>query len=180
MYDLLPTSIAIEIKLSTKRRLRKSTTTDGTEANKHLSAAGYNDFIDAVLQKCADDLLKCGSTRHGIVSTFEPIASAPGQAETEPTVTHYSDFDGPFRHTVEELAPYVRSIVSFDCFLEKQRQQLSNLLSQGGRKAKRMRSTRASRSAIEGGNRAAKRREKWFDSNLNYELVLQTAGRGWS
>ncbi|MCJ1384410.1 hypothetical protein MMC17_007526 [Xylographa soralifera] len=79
---------------------------------------------------------------------------------------------------VSDIAPYVRSIVCYDIRLEEQRLQLSNLLSQGGRSGKPRR-TRASRAALEGGNKAHTRRERWFPKTTNFSLVLQTGGEEW-
>ncbi|MCJ1437902.1 hypothetical protein MMC27_007289 [Xylographa pallens] len=79
---------------------------------------------------------------------------------------------------VSDIAPYVRSIVCYDIRLEEQRLQLSNLLSQGGRSGKPRR-TRASRAALEGGNKAHTRRERWFPKSTNFGLVLQTGGEEW-
>lgn len=92
-----------------------------------------------------------------------------------------SSFDRTFRIVVEDLAPYVRSIVASEIVLENQRIRLGNLLSEGGsRSNKRQRTTRAARTALEGGSRDTKRRERWFDADLNRTLVMDTAGRGWA
>ncbi|KAK3386236.1 hypothetical protein B0T20DRAFT_388058 [Sordaria brevicollis] len=45
---------------------------------------------------------------------------------------------------------------------------------------KRMRTTRAALSALEGGERGMKRRERWFKGELNPFLVEKTGGRGWT
>ncbi|MCJ1338892.1 hypothetical protein MMC09_004181 [Bachmanniomyces sp. S44760] len=79
----------------------------------------------------------------------------------------------------EDTAPYVRSIISYDLQLEEKRLQLSSLLAQGGRNGKRIRTTRASRAALEGGSKAQTRAERWFPPGTNYPLILQTAGKGW-
>jgi DNA polymerase III delta prime subunit len=90
-----------------------------------------------------------------------------------------SSFDRNFAIITLDLAPYVRSIVAHEQILESQRIRLSNLLSAGGN-GKRARTTRASRVALEGGVRETKRRDRWFDSNLNFELVMRTAGKEWA
>jgi hypothetical protein len=78
-----------------------------------------------------------------------------------------------------EIAPYVRSIVSYDIRLEHDRLRLSGLLSEGGRNGKKQRTTRASRAALEGGSKAYTRRERWFDTSLNLPLILETGGQNW-
>lgn len=92
-----------------------------------------------------------------------------------------SSFDRTFRIVVEDLAPYVRSIVANELVLENQRLRLGNLLSEGGsRSNKRQRTTRAARTALEGGSRDTKRREHWFDKSLNRALVMGTGGKNWA
>src|SRR6266566_7956553 len=95
----------------------------------------------------------------------------PGYRAPGPSV-----FDGTVRPITIDVAPYVRSIVAYDARLQKQRLKLSNLISEGGRGPKRMRTTRAAMSALEGGSRSATRKEKWFSADLNTALVLRTGG----
>ena len=79
-----------------------------------------------------------------------------------------------------DVAPYIRSIVSYDQQLQKERLLRSNLISEGGTVAKkRMRNTRSAYSAMEGGSRASTRREKYFTADINPHLVMQTGGDGW-
>lgn len=74
------------------------------------------------------------------------------------------------RSVVTDIAPYVRSIATFDQRLEFQREELSS--SQG----KQSRSTRAARAAAEGGDKATTRRDKWFGEKLDLKAVIHTAG----
>ncbi|KAF2794291.1 P-loop containing nucleoside triphosphate hydrolase protein [Melanomma pulvis-pyrius CBS 109.77] len=90
-----------------------------------------------------------------------------------------SSFDRTFRIVAEDLAPYVRSIVAYERLHEAERIRMSSLLSEGGTR-KRPRNTRASRVAMEGGRRETKRRDRWFDKNLNMTLVMATAGPAWA
>ena len=80
---------------------------------------------------------------------------------------------------VEDLAPYVRSIVAFDLRLENYRRELSGLLSGDAKGTKRMRTTRASRAALEGGSKAETRKERWFSSAVNVQRILATGNREW-
>jgi DNA polymerase III delta prime subunit len=92
-----------------------------------------------------------------------------------------SSFDRTFQIIAEDLAPYVRSIVANELVLETQRIRLGNLLSEGGSHgSKRQRTTRAARTALEGGSRDTKRKERWFDADLNRTLVMNTAGKSWT
>ncbi|RMY89345.1 hypothetical protein D0862_10236 [Hortaea werneckii] len=92
-----------------------------------------------------------------------------------------SIFDGPLEPIVTDTAPYVRSIVQYDLTLEEQRQRLSSVFAdgEGGGRAKRARTTRAARSALEGSQRATTRRERWFTKALDLQAVLETAGKDW-
>jgi hypothetical protein len=128
------------------------------------------------------------STHHGKQSTkcinrklfsdaFDPLAWEQNTSvTTSNTMFTVSSFDGPFDTLTTDLAPYVRSIVAYDRHLEEERLKLSGLLSAGG--SKRIRTTRAARSALEGGKRDETRRERWFNMTLelNYTLVMETAG----
>ena len=84
-----------------------------------------------------------------------------------------------------DLAPFIRSITAYDLRLEDRRQRLDDLLSASRsgagdtRNAKRMRTTRASRAALEGGAKATTRRERWFPTALNFSAVARTGGKTW-
>ncbi|KAK4539166.1 hypothetical protein LTR36_001189 [Oleoguttula mirabilis] len=106
------------------------------------------------------------------VSTDNTLASSVGLIQ--------SAFDGPLHPIAIDVAPYVRSIVQYDLLREEQRERLNSLLADGdGRKAKRARTTRAARSALEGGQRASTRRERWFTKGLDLQAVLATGGTEW-
>jgi len=98
--------------------------------------------------------------------------------------------DRDLSSTILDIAPYVRSIVLYDLALEQQRNSLAAAvptMSQGStsggegssqKEAKRARTTRASRSALEGNARAVTRRERWFDTlkeEHDLENVMKTA-----
>jgi len=118
-------------------------------------------------------------TREDLSAAFGPLVVPAKTSLAPPTGLLLSAFDRSSSLIVEDLAPYVRSIVSYDLRLEKERLRLSNLLSQGGRDGKRLRTTRASRAALEGGSKAHIRRERWLPTEANATLVLRTGGRGW-
>ena len=117
-------------------------------------------------------------TRELLSAAFKPVSEIP-KASFPPRGPQITSFDGPIKSIVEDTAPYVRSIVSYDIRLEARRLQLSSLLSQGGRNGKKSRTTRASRAALEGGHKTHTRRERWFPQHTNFSLVLQTGGHGW-
>ncbi|KAL1878578.1 hypothetical protein VTK73DRAFT_7756 [Phialemonium thermophilum] len=115
---------------------------------------------------------------------FDPIAASDSpQYFSALTYLDPSVFDRTLELITLDVAPYVRSIVAYDVELQKRRSRLSSLLSEGGRKtanAKRMRTTRAAYSALEGGSRSTTRGERWFKADLNPYLVSKTAGQGWT
>lgn len=138
------------------------------------------------------DYLQCSFTsplpgtmaigRIGFAFAFDPIATdAPGlqpSAWLDPSI-----FDRTLELIVLDVAPFVRGIVAYDTHLQKQRLKMSNLMSEGGQAksgTKRMRTTRAALSALEGGTRSTTRNEKWFKADMNPYLVAKTAGKGWS
>ena len=114
---------------------------------------------------------------------FDILAIPPETSATASTSYHLfaSSFDRTFGIITKDIAPYVRSIVAYESLLDAQRIRLGNLLSEGGQAGtKRSRTTRAARTAIEGGERQMKRRERWFDKDLNHQLVMHTAGKTWA
>ena len=117
--------------------------------------------------------------RFDYAAVFEPIARSTKPVLGIPKGAQISVFDGSLSVITEDVAPYVRSIVSYDLRLEEQRGLLSSLLSQPGQNSKKQRTTRASRAALEGGSKAYTRRERWFPKNTNFDSVLQSGGQGW-
>lgn len=117
-------------------------------------------------------------TRKDYSIAFDPIAVS------EKILTNgYLDpsiFDRDLTILCLDVAPYVRSIVSYDLRLYNERRSRSTLLSEGGRpEKKRMRTTRAALSALEGGSRATMRRDRYFAADLNPYLVMRTGGKSW-
>jgi hypothetical protein len=114
---------------------------------------------------------------------FDPIAAAPGASLQPASYLEPSVFDRTLKLIALDVAPFVRGIVSYEAQLQKQRLKLSNLVSEGGGRAagsKRMRTTRAALSALEGGSRSTTRGERWFKADINPYLVAKTAGEGWN
>ncbi|KAG9841960.1 P-loop containing nucleoside triphosphate hydrolase protein, partial [Aureobasidium melanogenum] len=119
-------------------------------------------------------------TRGDISTAFDTIATMMTTPTNGPASLAYSVFDGPLQTVVTDVAPYVRSIAAYDLALETHRDKLQGS-SQGstsgsGAGSKRARTTRAARSALEGGQRQLTRRERWFDTAFDLELALRTAG----
>ena len=107
-------------------------------------------------------------------AAFEPIARSTKSVLGVPKGPQISVFDGPLSVIAEDLAPYVRSIVSYDIKLEEQRGILSTLLSEPGHNSKKQRTTRASRAALEGGNKANTRRKISFPKITDLDSVMHS------
>jgi hypothetical protein len=136
-------------------------------------------IYDTIPQTVQETLLHNHMTKATISQAFDPIARSQKPILGIPKGPQISAFDGPISTIAEDLAPYARSIVSYDLRLEEQRRQLSSLLSHPLNDGKRVRTTRASRAALEGGNKANTRRERWFPNNTNFGAVLRSGGEGW-
>ncbi|KAM3422653.1 hypothetical protein BST61_g141 [Cercospora zeina] len=118
--------------------------------------------------------------RHAF-ACFDAI-SAPEEISLQNPGLQLSVFDGPLSNITVDLAPYVRSIVQYDLALEEQRERLGLLDSTaagGGGRVKRARTTRAARSALEGGQRGSTRKDRWFSKELDGAAVLATGGKDW-
>jgi DNA polymerase III delta prime subunit len=140
-----------------------------------------SDYAQAILSSKQDTASQTKLSRTDYSYALDTLAAPPDTYLLERTSFNLtpSSFDRNFAIITLDLAPYVRSIVAHEQILETQRIRLSNLLSAGGN-GKRTRTTKASRVALEGGVRETKRRDRWFDSNLNFELVMRTAGKEWA
>lgn len=118
-------------------------------------------------------------TRHDYSNAFDPIATPERTILYGTSSLEASCLDRTMSIIATDIAPYVRSVVSFDIYLQQERAKLSNLLSEGGRPGKRMRTTRSALSALEGGTRKTTRRERWFGDVVNPQLVLRTGHSTW-
>lgn len=169
----LSSSIAVQLKVCARRSLLKA------DSEAMFPALTSTSLTRMIIERGQRPHVHRLLTRAALATAFGPIAVPFQTSLSSPRGAHSSSFDSPTSVLVEDIAPYIRSIVSFDIRLEEQRLRLSNLLSQGGRKGKRMRTTRASRAALEGGSKAYTRRERWFPSKTNFPMVLRTGGYGW-
>ncbi|KAK0388358.1 hypothetical protein NLU13_4603 [Sarocladium strictum] len=117
-------------------------------------------------------------TRYDLSLAFDPLAISDRALinSLDPSV-----FDRTLRLIVLDVAPWVRGIMAYDNRLMQERSKLSSLLSEGGngKGRKRMRTTRAALSALEGGERKLTRGEKWF-KGVGTGLVMRTGGEGWA
>lgn len=118
-------------------------------------------------------------SRHDFSLAFDPISEVEKYVWNVSTTLDASSFDRNLAIISLDLAPYIRSIVAYDARLQEERTRMSNFLSEGGRKGKRMRTTRAAMSALKGGARSTTRRDRYFTSKLNSQFVLQTGMQSW-
>lgn len=170
------TDMTVESQLSIRRAFADAL------AGPALSTLRAQDGLkNLILMNCRKQLEQPSLSRPGFSAAFDGLAyppdAPPAFGATYPCTA--SSFDRTFRIVVEDLAPFVRCIVSYEIRLEQERLRIGNLLSEGGR-SKRPRTTRASRVAQEGGTRATKRKERWFAKELNRTAVMATAGKTWA
>lgn len=112
-----------------------------------------------------------------LTTAFEPMMRGDDQpAPSARLAPSFHNGPGPLW---EDLAPYVRAIVAFDLRLEQYRLKLSGLLSPSSGSKRKMRKTRASRAALEGGDKSNTRREKWFPPDTNPSRILATGNKEW-
>ncbi len=118
-------------------------------------------------------------SRQDFSVAFDPIAEPERNTVQSTSSLEASIFDRTTSTIAIDVAPYVRSIVAYDAKLQQERARLSNLLSEGGRKGKRLRTTRSALSALEGGARKTTRPEKYFRVPINPHLVYRTGLQSW-
>ncbi|KAG9191263.1 hypothetical protein G6011_09351 [Alternaria panax] len=142
-----------------------------------------SDYARAILHHRKTLNTKTTLTRPDFALALDPLADPPDQLLPERSSFIFipSSFDRTFSIITLDLAPYIRSIVAHELILEEQRVRMSSVLNAaGGIGGKRGRTTRASRVALEGGVRETKRRERWFDADVDFDAVMRTAGRDWA
>ncbi|KAK3680983.1 hypothetical protein B0T22DRAFT_309282 [Podospora appendiculata] len=183
-YDSLTASFPCTIWSLAKSSLQARTQTLLGKPVPELQPLSESRVIDCIQNSFASPSPGTGAvSRVDFAFAFDPIAVAD---PTQVQPVYYLDpsiFDRTLELIVLDVAPYVRSIVAYEAYLQKQRLKLSNLVSEGGKApqgSKRMRTTRAALSALEGGSRSTTRAERWFKADMNLYLVMRTAGEGWS
>lgn len=164
-------SIAATLRVYARRTLREAFN------SRHMRSLDEQHIIDVLPKLVQLQLRPKPVTPQTLSATFAPL-SKPSKGSLAGRGPQISGFDGPIAPVVEDMAPYVRTIVSYDLHLEEQRRQLG-LASQNGRDGKRARTTRASRAALEGGSKANTRRERWFPANTDFQSILASGGNGW-
>jgi hypothetical protein len=169
-YNMLDKEIAIWIK-SQARELLKFDSKARFEAPSEAQVSAKIADLG-----CRKDVSIC---KQDFIIAFDPIAEAEKNTVQTASSLEYSVFDRTTTTIAVDVAPYVRSIVAYDVKLQQERARLSNLLSEGGRKGKRLRTTRSALSALEGGARKTTRPEKYFRVPLNPHLVNRTGLQIW-
>jgi hypothetical protein len=183
-YNTVPISIASAIKSLARSLLQLYAENTGTRSVPALCPMDEAHAIRRLQNSFTSTLPGAPAIgRMEFAFAFDPIAT-PDPSPLQPmSYLEPSVFDRTLQLITLDVAPYVRSIVAYDSHLQKQRIKLSSLVSEGGRGAqgsKRMRTTRAALSALEGGSRSTTRGERWFKADINPYLVAKTAGEGWN
>lgn len=180
VYDDIRMDMSIWMKSQARETLKEQQCSLGDEdIAKNLAALDDERIMEVIRARSKSSPSDSFLSRRDFSLAFDPIS------EPEKTSLHTtgnlesSSFDRTFDIITLDLAPYVRSIVSCDMRLQRERHRLSNLLSEGGTRGKRMRTTRAAMSALEGGTRSTTRRERYFGPELNPHLVLRTGEPSW-
>ncbi|KUI65639.1 ATPase family AAA domain-containing protein 5 [Cytospora mali] len=166
--------LAISLPINLRRLAREDL--HASYPSPELDQPTEDSVISKVRQNASQSSTTPPITRDDFSLAFDTLAAS--EKATPGSYLDPSVFDGTLSCIVLDIGPYVRSIVAYDNELQQQRLKMSNLLSRGG--TKRMRNTRASHAALEGGSRSTTRPERWFKADVNGYLVKQTAGEGWA
>ncbi|KAJ6095956.1 hypothetical protein N7486_006702 [Penicillium sp. IBT 16267x] len=117
------------------------------------------------------------STTSGFQKVFGPIMQTRHSTSTGRLAP---SFEHGLATITEDLAPYIRAIMVFDGRLKIYRDNLhAAWVQEQGRGEVRARTTRASRAALEGSDKAFTRKERWFPDETNYYLVQGTGKPEW-
>ena len=155
-------------------------TTEALIGKAFRSSSGVDVECSQALQVLANtpDYRPIGAPDTQLTSAFQPMIRADelSSSTSGRLAPSFNNGAGPLW---EDLAPYVRAIVAFDLRLEQYRLKISGLLSPTGGTKRKMRKTRASRAALEGGDKAHTRRERWFPPDTNPARILATGNHEW-
>jgi ATPase family AAA domain-containing protein 5 len=110
-------------------------------------------------------------------ASLDPLGVPPSSSFAAGSSNILCSIDREFRVMATDIAPYVRSIAAYDLELDAEKARL--LLSLDGRPPRKVRLTRVSRNALEGGRREEMRKERWFSKELNLRAVVETGSREW-
>lgn len=179
-YSQIDTQITIHICIGIARYLDRHRMNSGERLVDSVTPRTIETSLRSLIE--SQKLRPATSTKFSRVDLLEavgPIIDIPDASGTAYNGLAASSFDRPTSSLAEDVVPYVRSIVSYDIAREQQRQSRASALLHGARSSKRLRTTKASRSALEGGQRATTRRERWFPKELDYQKVKNTAGDNW-
>ena len=112
---------------------------------------------------------------YSVLDTLAVLSEEPRIGLPGPPGRKSPTLDTSSTALVTEVAPYIRAIVAHDQQLELFRSDINvDGSSQGSNR--KQRTTRASRAAQEGTNKASTRRDKWFVGALDFDSVLATGG----
>jgi len=176
-------NLSKNIYMWTQSRLRNHLQIDqhvnkNLEVPAELSRPSEGDVIKQITAQVTE--AEVHLTRKDLSLAFDPVAEPEKPWSSNAAALELCSFDRTTRLITEDLAPYVRSIVAYDGRLQQERTKMSNLLSEGGRPGKKLRTTRAALSALEGGTRKTTRRERWFSGKVNPYHVMSTGLQSWS
>ena len=172
----------VDVSLWMSSRARKYLQADqhvkhGFDVPSELDRASEARIIELIKdQSCSPE---APLTRRDFSLAFDPISEPEKTSLYSTSSLEASSFDRHLSLITLDIAPYVRSIAAYDARLQQDRARLSNLMSEGGRRGKRMRTTRSAMSALEGGARSTTRRDRYFGSGLNPYFVLRTGMQSW-
>lgn len=174
----LERDIAISMKIMAReaaQRHAEQYSNSSSASFQPITEKQVDKFIVASLNKELE-----GVNRYDFGHALDPLATVDTFADQSSAYFQASVIDRTAKIIALDIAPYVRGIVAYDAKLAEERKKLSNLLSEGGRPGrKKMRTTRAAMSALEGGERKSTRKERWFGDKANSILVRKTGLPAW-
>jgi hypothetical protein len=176
-FSTFPKDISLWIKSRARNQLQEDSQTQLGARSAELGLPNEAQLNDNVNDRVSNP--ERPLCRMDFAIAFDPI-SEPEKPSMSLGRLDASAFDRNFEVLTLDLAPYVRSIVANDNRLQQDRVRLSSLLSEGGRKGKRMRTTRAAMSALEGSVRSTTRKDRYFGPALNSLFVLKTGMPSWT
>ncbi|EGD97477.1 hypothetical protein TESG_04885 [Trichophyton tonsurans CBS 112818] len=177
-YQLLQSDHRTEFnRLSAKIGATLSTLAENFLGPAEICIGEQDDVIEHALERAAPRGPK-QLHKTAFRDAFQAIIDPPDYSTLVSNIRPLS-FEHGTSVIAEDVAPYIRHIILFEMYLEQYRLRLGGLSPQNGPPGKRARTTRASRAAVEGVDKASIRRDRWFPGRIIPEQIIATGGKGW-
>ena len=171
-FERLGARIKVAIHLCLRRLWtgEMSNTKEQNDSTKLLQSL----YIGRIKQEHANEANRKHYGQDALIQAISPIFDEVETSGSVDPTACYPTWNHSRIDVTQDIGPYIRSIVDCDLLREHQRQALEEASEGRKHSQKRARTTRASRTALQGAQRNTARPERWLPKGLDYEIVSKT------